>query len=53
MNNVCGAYEKLNTFDVKEYYTGRIIKGVGYGNLKIPDEIVENWCIKTKIDKIM
>ena len=27
--------------------------GVGYGNLKIPDEIVENWCIKTKIDKIM
>ena len=19
--------------------------GVGYGNLKIPDEIVENWCI--------
>ena len=44
-HNVCGAYDELNTFDVKEYYTGRIIKGVGYGNLKIPDEIVENWPI--------
>lgn len=45
MNNVYGAYDELNTFDVKEYYTGRIIRGVGYGNLKIPDEIVENWPI--------
>ena len=41
-HNVCGAYDELETFDVKEYYTGRIIKGVEMNTkvLGIPIEIL-------------
>lgn len=41
-HNVCGAYDELKTFDVKEYYTGIIIKGVEMNTkvLGIPIEIL-------------
>ena len=41
-HNVCGAYDELETFDVKQYYTGRIIKGVEMNTkvLGIPIEIL-------------
>ena len=41
-HNVCGAYDELKTFDVKQYYTGRIIKGVEMNTkvLGIPIEIL-------------
>ena len=41
-HNVCGAYDELKTIDVKEYFTGRIIKGVEMNTkvLGIPIEIL-------------
>lgn len=41
-HNVCGAYEELKTFDVKQYYSGKIIKGVEMNTkvLGIPIEIL-------------
>ena len=41
-HNVCGAYDELKTINVKEYYSGRIIKGIEMNTkvLGIPIEIL-------------